>query len=509
MGKNLVRKIFTISDSTWTVPAGVTTVKVLGYRTLVKGIAAGSTHSASLGIEVSNSGGDAYCWGLNGSGQVGDNSILPRSSPTLVSGGLKFIQIENRSDYTLAIASTGDAYAWGLNGNRQLGDGTNITRSSPVLVLGGLKWRQITAANEAGAGAGLYNLGISCLGDGYAWGNNNSGEAGNNTSSTLISSPILIVGGLKWRMLLPTVSASYGITTSNDGYAWGLNTVNGQLGVGDVVSRSSPTIIAGGLKWSQIASFGNASNTSNHAVGITTAGDAYAWGRNNQGQLGVGDTVDRSSPVAVLGGLKWSAIYTGTSHSLGITTSGLAYAWGLNGQAQLGNNSLSNTSSPVQVSGGLTWSSFSLSQLPFTLGITTSGDGYGWGQNGNGQLGINSLVTVSSPVAISGGLKWIRLDAGTDFSLGMDSSGVKTYGWGHNNNGQLGVGNTVDRSSPVLISGFTIMNSLQDVLVGESMVLVIPGQTYPISILSNYLALGADTIANGFGQVRIELEYYT
>ena len=98
------------------------------------------------------------------------------------------------------------------------------------------------------------------------------------------------------------------------------------------------------MEWASISAGGW------HTVGITTSGAAYAWGRNNYGQLGDGTTTDRTTPTLVSGGHTWASISAGGLHTVGITTSGAAYAWGFNGQGQLGDGTTTDRSTPTLVS---------------------------------------------------------------------------------------------------------------------------------------------------------------
>ena len=76
---------------------------------------------------------------------------------------------------------------------------------------------------------------------------------------------------------------------------------------------------------------------------------AYCWGYNAFGQLGVGDTLRRTAPTPVAGGLTFQSLAAGFDHTCGITTDGTAYCWGRNLQGQLGDNTTSNRLQPVAV----------------------------------------------------------------------------------------------------------------------------------------------------------------
>jgi alpha-tubulin suppressor-like RCC1 family protein len=173
----------------------------------------------------------------------------------MVIGGItSWSQVSGGGTHSLGLTSDGIAYAWGLNSVGQLGDGTTVAKSSPVTVIGGItNWSQLSAGNN-------FNLGLTSTGIAYAWGTNNVGELGDETTT----------------------------------------------------SRSSPVTVVGGItNWSQLSA------GDNHSLGITSAGVAYAWGFNSTGQLGDETTTNRSSPVTVVGGLtNWSQLSGGKNHTL-------------------------------------------------------------------------------------------------------------------------------------------------------------------------------------------------
>jgi alpha-tubulin suppressor-like RCC1 family protein len=346
----------------------------------------------------------AYAWGGNyfyyAGGMLGDDTTTNRSSPVTVVGGLQWTSVSAGYTHTLAIANTGIAYAWGQNANKPLGDGTNTHRSSPVTVLGG-----ITTWSQVSAGA-FHSLGVTSAGVAYAWGYN-----------------------------------GYGI-----------------LGDGTTVSKTSPVTVVGGITtWSQLSA------GRGHSLGLTSAGIAYGWGKNYYGQLSDGTNTNRSSPVTVVGGITtWSKALAGGYFSLGLTSAGIAYGWGRGDDGRLGNNSTVNKSSPVTVVGDITtWSQLSPNMgvtAHHSLGLTSAGIAYAWGSNPQGQLGDGTTIGKSSPVTVVGGItNWSELSAGRNHSIGRTSAGI-AYGWGDNAgqesaNAQLGDGTTTNRSSPVTVVG--------------------------------------------------------
>jgi len=314
-------------------------VSVVGGITNWSQVSGGYRHV--LGVTAD---GIAYAWGYNFGGRLGDGTGSGKSSPVTVVGGLTWSQVSGGNIHSLGITSTGVAYAWGNGQNGMLGTGSTSTTSSPVSVVGGLTWKQVSAGKGLG-----HSVGITTQGVAYAWGTASSGMLGNASTSPDQSSPVTVVGGHTWS----TVSAGYqftlGLTTSGEGLSWG-NGSFGKLGIlNSTGARTTPTLISGGHTWSQLVA-GN-----NHGFGITTGGIAYAWGYNRYGRLGDGTTTSRTAPVTIVGGItNWSQLSGGGEHSLGVTSDGVAYAWGRNNYGQLGQNDTTNRSSPVTVVGGIT-----------------------------------------------------------------------------------------------------------------------------------------------------------
>ncbi len=103
-------------------------VVVSGGRSWIM-LAVGGAHTCGIASDTL-----AYCWGANGSGQLGDSSFLDRPAPVPVHGGIHFSWITAGDAHTCAFSTTAAVYCWGDNGDGQLGDHTTTARPAPVLV---------------------------------------------------------------------------------------------------------------------------------------------------------------------------------------------------------------------------------------------------------------------------------------------------------------------------------------------------------------------------------------
>jgi alpha-tubulin suppressor-like RCC1 family protein len=133
-------------------------------------------------------------------------------------------------------------------------------------------------------------------------------------------------------------------------WSWGRNN-NGQLGLGNTTYYSSPKQIGSLTTWSKISVVGN------FAVSLKTDGTMWSWGLNEQGRLGVGDTANRSSPIQIGALTTWLSVAAGYNHSVTLKTDSTLWSWGGNNFGQLGLGNTTDRSSPVQIGALTTWSS--------------------------------------------------------------------------------------------------------------------------------------------------------
>jgi alpha-tubulin suppressor-like RCC1 family protein len=434
--------------------------------------------------------GSLFCWGYNGHGQLGQNNTTNYSSPVQVTGKWNYARMYY--DSTLAISEDdGYLYTWGDNTYGQLGDGSSASRSSPVQLSGG--WKKVEGCNtsvlgikydgtmwswgrdlfgvlgldvlprytspNAGLGTSWLNISGSLMGKHtlavkqnntlYSFGDNNSGQLGLNYQgdNPYQSSPTQILGAT-WTIASAGTNSSYALKSDGTLYAWGRNN-NGQLGDITTIDTSSPVQIPG-TSWANVSAGGD-----NFAFSIKTNGTLWSWGKNNGGQLGQSDTVDKSSPVQVGSLSTWADISCGNFHTLILRSDSNLFAVGINSCGQLGSNNRVNALEPTQVLG--TGYETASAGNNFSLCKRTDGTLWAWGLNDCGQLGLNDRIPRSSPVQIPG-TNWSKVQAGANNAIAFKNDGTM-WGWGENLNGQLGTGDFLSYSSPVQVtSGYNSWN---------------------------------------------------
>jgi alpha-tubulin suppressor-like RCC1 family protein len=383
-----------------------TPVLVAGGLTFAN-VSAGSDGSDGYGPDYScamTTAGEAYCWGSNVHGELGDGSTIDSSTPVAVAGGLTFASVSAGAGRTCGVTTGGAAYCWGNNSTAVLGNGSTIDSSTPVAVAGGLTFASVSAEGSHSS------CGVTTSGAAYCWG------------SIPSSSPIRVADEITFEALSSGGGHSCGVTAAGVAYCWGQNG-SGQLGNGSTTNSSTPVAVAGSLI------FANVSAGDSHSCGVTTAGTAYCWGLNGGGQLGNGTTLSSSTPVAVAGRLIFADVNAGGSHTCGVTTAGTAYCWGANYYGQLGNGSATDSTRPVAVDGGLAFASVGAGAA-HSCGVTTAGPAYCWGYNSHGELGTGSFTYVSNtPVPVVGGLTFASVSAGDWRSCGLGTTGA-AYCWG-------------------------------------------------------------------------------
>lgn len=350
-------------------------------------VSTGTFHSCGV-----TSDGRAYCWGGNDKGQLGDGTTfinVSRTTPSAVIGGLRFRHVSAGYEHTCGVTVDDRVYCWGLNFFGQLGNGTlgsdHFSVATPKEVVGGRQYRQVRAGYS-------HTCAITRANVAYCWGENHYGQLGNGTTTAApgIATPVRVLGAIAWRQLSGGGEHTCGVSQSDQVYCWGFN-ANGQLGIGNTITRTKPVPVSGGRQFRQVEAGGS------HTCAVTTGNLAYCWGFNFNGALGDGTTTQRLTPGAVAGLRRFDHVNAGDLHTCGVTLTGRAFCWGRNEIGRLGDGTPINRLTPAPVAGGLTFSLISAG-LFHSCGVTTSNRAYCWGSGG--LLGDGTLTQRLVPVPV-------------------------------------------------------------------------------------------------------------
>lgn len=296
------------------------------------------------------SDGTLWTWGSGTYGRLGSGSTASRSSPGTIAGaGTNWEEVSVAGGaYGAAIKNDGTLWTWGRAQLGQLGDGTIVNKSSPVTVAGGFTdWLKVSCGYTTAAA-------VRDNGTLWTWGSNLHGQLGNSSLATggagdSRSSPITTTGGgTTWKDVSGGLNFFVALKTDNTAWAWGINSFF-NLGDGTTVSKSSPVSVIGGAVWRNVAA------GAFHAAGVRLDGTLWTWGRGTYGALGSNATTHNTSPVTVTGGgTNWKTVSCGGQVTAAIKTDGTLWTWGYNVNGELGSNSTASRSSPALVDVGVT-----------------------------------------------------------------------------------------------------------------------------------------------------------
>lgn len=293
-------------------------------------------------VQIATSNSDGYAltstghvwgWGVNSYGELGDGKTTPYDTGAVevdFPAGVKITSLANPMpfDAGIAIDSTGHVWGWGLNGDSDLClSGLEITRPQQI-PLG-----DVTLAT----GARTHAL-FDSHGTVYACGGGDAGELGNgSTNPTSTPTPVMgLPAGEKVTALTSSWEGSGALLADGSYYNWGYNAA-GQLGDGTTANSAVPVKVDLPETVTQVFQGGSGAKNG-QTITILSDGSIWTWGANSMGQLGIGTRVQSTTPVKVHvpTGVTFVKINSGGYASYAIDTSGHLWAWGSNNEGQLG-----------------------------------------------------------------------------------------------------------------------------------------------------------------------------
>lgn len=400
--------------------------------------------------------GRVYCWGNNAGywSALGDGTDLDRHTPTPVAGDLRFTDVSLRSRHACGLTSGGQAYCWGGNSCGEVGDGSwgnirtvpsavrspgTVTDSAtsdcnlralsrtPVPKAGELAPVQAAEFTQLAPG-GSHTCALDLAGRASCWGSNREGQLGD--SSTMRSRvPRAVVGGLTFVQIASGTDRTCGVTGEGDAYCWGDTTfILDRVTPAAKRYVASPVRVASEVRFARIA-VGEGTDT----CALSDQARAYCWGSNNTSGLGLGpDSAARyvAVPAQVSGDLAFTVIRLGSAHTCGLTPEGAAYCWGKNGSGQLGAGlpPSQNVRSPVPVAGGLRFTQLTTTRHG-SCGLTGAGQVHCWGSNRFGHVGDGTEVDRHTPTRVASALKFTQIAAGGGAVCALSDAG-QLFCWG-------------------------------------------------------------------------------
>ena len=408
----------------------------------------GQSHSCGLAAT-----GQAYCWGSNQHGQLGTGGSEPESLlPVAVYGEGSFVDISLGFHHSCGLEADGMVYCWGSNIYSQIGDydANTANRTEPSAVY--------TSSEEsftAIAAGGYHSCTLTVDGSAYCWGRNEYGQLGlGSGNTTQRETPVQVAGTQKFMSIALGESHSCGLKLDGTAWCWGQNDY-GQIGNNDSANAAvfEPTAVdSGPEKFVKIAAGFNST------CGLTISGVAHCWGQNDYGQLGISQTSAASSnaPEPVVIPNQFSHLSIGRQHTCGLRSSSSVYCWGGNSHGQIGdtNTSTANRTVPTDI-GASDFISVEAGEY-HSCGLKVNGQALCWGKGESGQRGDDTTMPAWLPTPVQQsamvlGEEFTTISLGGAHSCGLKADG-RSYCWGKNFYGQLGLMNTEDRPQPAPIS---------------------------------------------------------
>eukprot|EP00252_Welwitschia_mirabilis_P003499 TRINITY_DN13557_c0_g1_i1.p1 TRINITY_DN13557_c0_g1~~TRINITY_DN13557_c0_g1_i1.p1 ORF type:complete len:436 (+),score=82.89 TRINITY_DN13557_c0_g1_i1:975-2282(+) len=355
------------------------------------------------------------------------------------------------ASHTAAILSGNIVCSWGRGEDGQLGHGDAEDQHLPTII-SALDSCEITSVICGADHTTAYSDKTLAV---YSWGWGDFGRLGHGNSSDLfIPQAIKALQGLRIKQI--SCGDSHCLAVTDDGVvqSWGRNQ-NGQLGLGDTEDCLVPQKIEffKGTAVKMVAA------GAEHTVAVTEDGELYGWGWGRYGNLGLADRNDRLVPeqVASITEEKFSMVACGWRHTIAVSDSGSLFTYGWSKYGQLGHGDYADHLTPHRVEALQDTRIIQISGgWRHTMALDAEGNLYGWGWNKFGQLGVGDNIDHCSPerVKIPDNEKVVQVSCGWRHSAAItDKSNL--FSWGRGTSGQLGHGDILDRNMPTLVEALS------------------------------------------------------
>lgn len=364
----------------------------------------------------------------------------------------RVLLISAGASHSVALLSGNVVCSWGRGEDGQLGHGDAEDRLTPTQLsaLDGQDIASVTCGADHTTAYSETHMEV------YSWGWGDFGRLGHGNSSDLFTpQPIKALHGVRIKQIACGDSHCLAVTMEGEVQSWGRNQ-NGQLGLGTTEDSLVPQKVQAfqGISIKMVAA------GAEHTAAITEDGSLYGWGWGRYGNLGLGDRNDRLVPqkVSTVDDAKMVMVACGWRHTISVSSAGALYTYGWSKYGQLGHGDFEDHLAPHKLealSGNV------VSQISggwrHTMALTSDGKLYGWGWNKFGQVGAGDNVDHCSPVQVKfpQEQKVLKISCGWRHTLAITER-QNVFSWGRGTNGQLGHGESVDRNTPKMIEALSV-----------------------------------------------------
>ena len=282
----------------------------------------------------------------------------------------------------------------------------------------------------------------------YSAGANTSAQLGLGNTTSPISTHTQVTGD--WLDISFGYGFGAGVKSNGTLWAWGDNSYK-QLGL-SAASYTTPTQVGTDTTWTRVAC------GYYHTLALRSDGTLWAAGQNTSGQCGTGNLTSPVTTFSQVGtGASWASIAANQSTSYAIKADGTLWAWGENdiyGLLGIGNTTDTYKHTPTQeFTAATTWVAVS-TKLTHVVARRSDGTLWGWGRNNYGKLGLGDTTTRDTPTMIGSGATWVVAEAGTDCSYAIKADGT-LWACGYGAYYALANGSTSDQYSLIQVGSAT------------------------------------------------------
>lgn len=353
--------------------------------------------------------------------------------------------------HSLAIKNDGTLWAWGDNGLYQLGDNTEVDKYIPTQIGTANNWVKVHAGYRT-------SFGIKADGTLWGWGYNSGSKLGYGPATYVVTTPTQIGTDTNWLSIRDGWSHTIALKTDGTLWAWGLNE-NGQLGDNTTVNKITPTQIGTATNWQTIAT------GTNYSLAIKTDGTLWFWGSRS---TLYGITSQNNIPTQIGTATNWLKLDGNQWHIAAIKTDGTLWTMGENSSGQLGDGTTISRTTPIQVGTATDWRDVSVGNR-YTIATKNNLSFWSWGYNYSGQLGNGTSGNTSDvhiPTQVGTSSDSNEISAGDYHAMVKNGDGF-IRATGSNVTGQLGNGTNVNKNALTSISCYPTVLSNEDFTINE------------------------------------------